>query len=111
MAGRFVPMRIGDVEVLVEATQVPGSEPTSALDTAQAKMVDVLHRAQDAILEVGRSTAEAAGKLATVAVARPEKVEVEFGLGFSVKGNVIVAAGGADASLKVKLVYDTSKDE
>ena len=35
MAGRVVPMRVGDVELLVETSPVAGSEPTSKLSRAQ----------------------------------------------------------------------------
>ncbi|MBE8516017.1 hypothetical protein ILP97_00485 [Amycolatopsis sp. H6(2020)] len=42
------------------------------------------------------------GKLATESV-HPAKLKVEFVLGFSAKGNVIVAGGSVDATLKVKL--------
>lgn len=30
-------------------------------------------------------------------------------LGFSLKGNVIIVTGNADATLKIKLTYDTPK--
>lgn len=36
---------------------------------------------------------------------RPDQLEVEFGLSFSAKGNVIVAGTEAGATLKVKMVY------
>jgi hypothetical protein len=34
MAGRVVPVRVGDVEVLVETVLVAGTEPTSRLGDA-----------------------------------------------------------------------------
>jgi hypothetical protein len=46
----------------------------------------------------------------TSSAARPAKLEVEFGLGFSAKGNVIVASGEANATLKVKLTYDATPE-
>lgn len=97
-------MRIGDVEVLVQTIPVPGTELTSG-DAAQ-RVLNAFDRAHDVIVATATSTAEVITKLATRA-ARPDKLEIEFGLGFSVKGNIIVAAGQADATLKVKLTYDT----
>ena len=37
---------------------------------------------------------------------RPDQLEVEFGLSFTAKGNVILAGGEAGAVLRVKVVYD-----
>jgi hypothetical protein len=45
------------------------------------------------------------GKLASEST-RPDKLEVEFGLGFSARGNVIITGGSIDATLKVKLTYE-----
>ncbi len=108
MTGRVVPMQIGDVEVLVETTTVVGTEPTSGLDGAKDKVADAFDRAKATIVAVGQSTVEVIERLSVSRAAHPDKVEVEFGLGFSAKGNVIVAGASAEATLKVKLVYDVS---
>jgi hypothetical protein len=108
VAGQLETMRIGDVEVLVETIPVPGTEPVS-LTSAGDKVMDAYQRAQDVIVGAAKSTVEVLGKLGTAA--RPDKIEVEFGLGFSMKGNVIVVSGSADATLKVKLTYDTAPPE
>ena len=108
MAGRPVPMQFGGVEVLVETRSVPGTEQTSALDKAQERMTDALERAKATIVAVGESTVDVIARLSSRAV-HPEKVEVEFGLGFSAKGAVIVAEASAEATLKVKLVYELPK--
>lgn len=104
MAGRVVPIRIGDIELLLETTPVAGSEQTSGLDTARDKVIDAYERAQRAIVELAASTADTIGQLAARA-ARPEKLEVEFGLKFSAQGNVIVAGASGDATLVVRLSY------
>jgi hypothetical protein len=39
--------------------------------------------------------------------ARPDRVEVEFGLRFSASGGVIMAGAAGEASLLVRLTYDT----
>jgi hypothetical protein len=44
----------------------------------------------------------------TGAAARPDRVEVEFGLKFSVSGGVIMAGVAGEASLKVTLGYDVA---
>ncbi|MGH3624062.1 MAG: CU044_2847 family protein [Sciscionella sp.] len=99
-------MRFGDVEVLVEAIPVAGTEPTSALDKAADEVVDVLGRARSAVRSVAESMVGVIHDLAGSRVAKPDKVEVELGLGFSVKGNVIVVSGAAQATLKVTLTYN-----
>jgi hypothetical protein len=109
MAGKLVPMRIGDVEVLVETVPVAGTEPTSGLETAKDKVVDAFDRAKATIVAVGESTADVIKNLTTGRAAHPDKVEVEFGLGFSAKGNVIVAEASAQATLKVKLTYEITQ--
>ncbi|MFY1690002.1 CU044_2847 family protein [Plantactinospora sp. WMMB782] len=104
MAVAAVPMRVGGVELLVEVVQVAGSEPTSRADAARDRVVDAFDRAQDAIVAVATSTVETAGELARRAAA-PEQIEVEFGIKFSVQGNVIVAGGSGEATLTVRLTY------
>ena len=42
------------------------------------------------------------------AAARPDRVEVEFGLKFSASGGVIMAGVAGEASLKVTLGYDVA---
>ena len=61
---------------------------------------------QDAIIEVAKSTAEMIDKAG--AGARPDRVEVEFGLKFSASGTVIMAGVAGEASLQVTLGYDVT---
>ncbi|MFJ1768442.1 CU044_2847 family protein [Amycolatopsis sp. NPDC088138] len=110
MAGQVVPMRFGGVDVLVAAVSVAGTEPTSKSSNAGAKALDAFTRAHEVIVGAAASTVEVLGKLAAEAT-RPAKLEVEFGLGFSAKGNVIVAGGSVDATLKVKLTYEPQDAE
>ena len=102
---RVVPMRVGEVDLLVETVPVAGTEPTSALDKVGDRIVDAFAVAQVAIMEVASSTAEVIETLGRRA-RRPDQLEVEFGLSFSAKGNVIVVGGEAGAALRVKVVYD-----
>jgi hypothetical protein len=110
MAGQVVPMRFGDVEVLVATVPVTGTEPTSTLGNAGTKALDTLGRAQDVIVGAAASAAQVLRKLASEST-RPDKLEVEFGLGFSAKGNVIITGGSVDATLKVKLTYEPTPTE
>jgi hypothetical protein len=69
-------------------------------------VADAFGRAQETIVEVARSTAvmiEQAG-----AAARPDRVEVEFGLKFSASGGVIMAGVAGEATLGVTLSYDVA---
>ncbi|MBY8870507.1 hypothetical protein K7640_01465 [Micromonospora sp. PLK6-60] len=104
MAVAAVPMRVGGRELLVEVVQVAGSEPTSRVDVARERVVDAFDRAREAIVAVAISTVETANEL-TRRAACPEGIEVEFGIKFSVQGNVIVAGGSGEATLTVRLTY------
>ncbi|MEU9290996.1 CU044_2847 family protein [Streptomyces sp. NPDC048275] len=104
MTNRLLPVRVGEVELLVEMVPVPGSEPTSRLRDAGRQVVDSFDLARDAVVEIATSTAQAVGRLREQAV-RPDQVEVEFGLKFSAQGNVIVAGASGEASLVVRMTY------
>lgn len=102
---RLIPVRVGNVEIEVEAVAVAGTESTSGRAArAAGSVLDAFDRAQDAIVEVAKSTAEMIAKAGSAA--RPDRVEVEFGLKFSASGGVIMTAVAAEASLKVTLGYD-----
>jgi hypothetical protein len=57
-------------------------------------------------IKVARSTAQMIEKAGSAA--RPDRVDVEFGLKFSVSGTVIMAGVAGEASLKVTLGYDVA---
>ena len=103
-AGRLIPVRVGDIEIEVEAVPVAGTEATSGrAERAAGSVLGAFGRAQDAIIEVARSTAQMIEKAG--AAARPDRVEVEFGLKFSASGGVIMAGIAGEASLKVTLTW------
>ncbi|MFD3745819.1 CU044_2847 family protein [Nocardia sp. NPDC058633] len=105
MAGVMKEMRFGDLEVLVEAVSVPGTERTSTgTGPSAGRMVDALERARAVINAAASSTANTVRELGDKT--RPDRLEVEFGVGFSAKGDIIVASGSANMTLKVKLIYD-----
>jgi hypothetical protein len=102
---RLIVVKVGDTEIEVETVQVAGTEATSGpMAKAAERALDAFGRAQEVIIEVARSTAEMIEKAG--ARARPDRVDVEFGLSFSVSGRVIMAGVAGDASLKVTLGYD-----
>jgi hypothetical protein len=104
---RLIPVRVGGVEIEVEAVPVAGTEPTSGrVSKAAGNVADAFGRAQETIIEVARSTAEMIDRAG--AAARPDRVEVEFGLKFSASGGVIMAGVAGEASLKVTLSYDVA---
>ena len=106
-AGRLIPVRVGDIEIEVEAVPVAGTEPTSGRPArAAGSVLEAFGRAQDAIIEVAWSTAQMIEQAG--AGARPDRVEVEFGLKFSASGTVIMAGVAGEASLKVTLGYDVA---
>ena len=107
MRGPIIPVRVGDIEVEVEAVRVAGTEATSGRAAkAAGNVLEAFGQAQDVIIEVARSTAEMISKAG--AAARPDRVEVEFGLKFSATGTVIMAGVAGEASLKVTLGYEVA---
>ncbi|MFE5405252.1 CU044_2847 family protein [Streptomyces sp. NPDC056580] len=106
MAGVYIPVAVGDVEILVEATPVrlPGDEPTGGgLGNLSERVRDAFGQAQSAIVEIATSTATALGRAGRAV--RPDTMEVEFGIKFSAKGDIIVAGASGEMTLKVKLTY------
>ncbi len=104
VVSRLIPVRVGDIQIEVEAVPVAGTEVTSGRAAkAAGNVLEAFGRAQDAILEVAKSTAQMLDK---AGAARPDRVEVEFGLKFSASGGVIMAGVAGEASLKVTLGYD-----
>jgi hypothetical protein len=98
---------VGDIEIEVEAVPVAGTEATSGrTEKAAGSVLEAFGRAQDAIIEVAKSTAQMIDKAGPAA--RPDRVDVEFGLKFSVSGTVIMADVAGEASLKVTLGYDVT---
>jgi hypothetical protein len=58
-ANRLIPVRVGNIEIEVEAVPVTGTEPTSGRAARAAdNVLEAFARAQDAIIEVAKSTAE-----------------------------------------------------
>jgi hypothetical protein len=110
VVGREIPVQVGDIEVLVETTPLAGSEPTSRVDAVADRVGEAFVRAQNAIVEMATSTVETLRKT-TARAARPDKLEVEFGLKFSAKGDVIVAGAAGEATLRVKIVYERHLDK
>jgi len=106
-AGSLILVRVGDIEIEVEAVPVAGTQPTSGRTAkAAGNVLEAFGRAQDAIIEVAKSTAQMIEKAG--AAARPDRVDVEFGLKFSASGTVIMAGVAGEASLKVTLGYDVT---
>jgi len=104
-ASRLIPVKVGDIEIEVEAVPVARTEATAGRAAkAAGNVMEAFGRAQDAIIEVARSTAQMIERAGTAAP--PDRVEVEFGLKFSASGTVIMAGVAGEASLKVTLGYD-----
>jgi hypothetical protein len=106
--GRTIPTRVGDVELLLETVAVSGTEPTSRLSDAVSSVEDAFARAQHAIVEIAASTAQVISDAAKRG-ARPDSLEVQFGLKVSAQGNVIVAGTAGEASLQVTLTYSAAR--
>jgi len=109
-AGLSIPVTVGDTQVLVETVAVAppaGSELTSSrAERTLESVAEAFGRAQDVIVNVATSTTEMIEKAAARA-ARPDHMEIEFGLSFSATGGIVMVAGAtAGATLRVMLSYD-----
>ncbi|MFC9897661.1 CU044_2847 family protein [Nocardia sp. NPDC127579] len=105
MAGRVVPMRFGEVDVLVETIPAPGTQPTSTLSDAAQKVENAWDRAMTVIEAAAVSSLEMVKRLGHTS-ASPDRFEIEMGLSFTASGTVIVAGASGAATLKVKLTYE-----
>lgn len=111
MTSRLLPVRAGDVDLMIETVPAVGSESTSRLvDGAGERVLDAFDRARDAVVAIATSTAEAIDRLHGRAV-HPEQVEVEFGLKFSAQGGIVVAGASGEATLVVKVTYQGPPSE
>ena len=73
MASQLIPVRVGDIQIEVEAALVAGTEPTSGKTGRAAETVlEAFSRAQEAIIEVARSTAQMIDRAG--AAARPDRL-------------------------------------
>jgi len=96
-------INFGGVDIDVEAQSLTGSQQTSTAERAREHVVDSFDRVRETVIALAAATADTIQSAATAA--RPEEVEVEFGLKFTVSGNVIVAGAAGEANLLIRLKY------
>ena len=104
VAGQLIPVQVGDIVIEVEAVTVAGTQPTASPAKAAERVREAFGQAQETIVQIAKSTAQMIDRAG--AAARPDRVDVEFGLKFSASGGVIMAGVAGEASLKVTLSYD-----
>jgi hypothetical protein len=101
-----IKVRVGDMQIQFETVPMPGTEPTSSkADTAAEHALGAFERAQSAIAEIASSTVQTIEQSAKCG-ARPDRLELEFGVKFSAHGDVVVAGVAGEAGLLVRLVYE-----
>lgn len=108
MASQVLPVKVGQMELLVEVTPLAGTEMTSRTTDAAANVMEAFGQVKDAIVEVAASTVEVIERTAKRS-ARPDHLEVQFGLKIAASGNIIVAGVSGEATITVKLVYDAQR--
>src|SRR5262249_44784984 len=70
--GQLIPVKVGDIEIEVEAVPVAGTEATSGRAAkAAGNVLEAFGKAQDAIIEVAKSTAQMIDKAG--GAARPDR--------------------------------------
>lgn len=110
VATQLVKTRVGDETIWVEATVLPGSQPTASPDRNAQKVLDAFSAARRVIVDLATEVAATGQELADRAV-RPDEIAVEFGLKIATEGSIILVSGSAEASLTVKLTYKGTPDE
>jgi Trypsin-co-occurring domain 1 len=105
MAADVLPIKIGDVDLLVEVTPVAGTEPTSRAGDAAGRVLVAFDTVREAIVGMAVSTKKVIDQTAERSV-KPDHLEVKFGLSISAQGNVIIAGASGSASIDVTLKYD-----
>ena len=107
VTGPLIPVRVGDIEIEVEAVRVAGTEATSGRTAkAAGNVLEAFGRAQDMIIEVAKSTAEMIEQGGGGGAAGPGRGGVRAEVLRS--GGVIMAGVAGEASLKVTLGYDVA---
>lgn len=110
MTGRVVPVRVGDVDLLVTTVPVAGTEPTSGrAEDVSRRVTEAFDAVQGAVVEIAGRVAGSVQELAARGRC-PETVSVEFGLSFSASGQLVVASSGVEASLRVTVSYGGTSD-
>lgn len=99
----LVPTQIHGVHVLVEALPESGAEPTSRTRRVESAQ-DMFARAQEVIQQVALSVVELREGLAAHA-RTPDQIELQFGIKFTAKGNIVLAGAGIESSIAVKVIY------
>jgi len=100
-ANRLISVRVDGLEIEAEAVLEAGTESMAGAGSRRrpGEVTDAFSRAEDAVVAFARSTAQMIERAG--AAARPDRVEVEFGLKFSASGGVILAGVAGEASLAV----------
>jgi hypothetical protein len=107
MAGQTIPVKVGNLDLIVEASAAAGPGLAPRVDAPVNQVEDAFTRAENTIAGIAASTVEAIRNAADHA-ARPDHVEVMFGLCFSASGDVVVAGASGQATLQVTLTYDAA---
>lgn len=108
VAGRPIPVRVGDIRRLVETVPPVGAELTSArAQKAVERAGEACATALKALGEVAKSGAGMVER-ATARAAKPGRVTIEFGLRFSASAGVIMAGIAGVATVRVRLAYDAA---
>lgn len=98
----LLEVKIDGETIYFEARKQYGSEPTGPLDRLPEKAADAFERAKTVAVNIAKSMNHAIRAMDDEDA--PDEFNLEFGLTFTMKGNVVVEVGG-DANLKVQMTY------
>lgn len=101
-------VQINGQEVLIEVDPGYGSEYTG-VDEVVEQAQDAFERAKITIANVSKSMAGTVRNLHEST--RPDEFSLEFGIKFKTDSSVLIASAGAEATLKVKMLYKHSPSQ
>ena len=103
---KAIPAEIGGIPISVEVVTAPGDEATSRIPR-QDRAKELFERAEAVIEQMAESTSRIAKRVSS-REARPEQIEIQFGIKFSSQAGIVFASAATEASLAVKIVYGGS---
>jgi hypothetical protein len=97
-AGGQVLVEVDDERSVVRAGNSPAEALTKAAGSVASVFAEIRSTAEDALRELQAMSIPA------------KSVEIEFGVTLTAEANAVIAKAGANASIKVKVVWERDKD-
>jgi hypothetical protein len=98
-----VPVQVGETTVYIEMSSGSGAGEEHTSGGAIGRVQDSFERAKQTIVNLSSEMVRAVRSIDQALT--PNEFTLEFGVKFTIDGNVVIAALSSEATLNVKLVY------